>query len=167
MRANLRRGKLYPEPRSIVHAERRAAQLSHEIESIANARNYNGKPTPTEVALSSEWNLLLDWINEQREAMKKMSAKKKHEGRFTEAKQTQIIINALRTAAERYDADEQTFRQVAEDLRNGKSVPMFTTGDAGVVAAKRLADQFFRQAEETRAVLLKLEEEGGDGTVTE
>jgi len=169
MRANLRAGKLHPEPRSVEHARRRVQQLDHEIEGImlARARKREGKPSRVEEDLQQERALTVTWIAKHTEAMP-MSAKK------TEKIETELtqhdmhtIICALRTAAERYDADSQTFRQVQEDIRNGKAVPMFVQGNAGIEAAKRLADQFYRQAQDTRAVLNKLENgEHGDGTVS-
>jgi hypothetical protein len=141
-------------PRTIVHAQRRAQQLDHEIESIRNARNYDGRPTPDEVDLSREWGLLLEWITQQ-EAMP--MTKKHHEREPLTQQEIEILIGALRVAASAYENDEKTFRQASIDIGDGKAVPMFASGDAGVRAAKRLADQFYRQGQDAMKVLAKLE----------
>lgn len=76
-----------------------------------------------------------------------------------EAADVEVIIGSLRTAIESYDTNEKTFRQVAEDIRNGKDAPMFTRGAAGVDAALGLAENAFKQAEAARDVLERLTEE--------
>lgn len=68
-----------------------------------------------------------------------------------------VITTALQTAINAYDANEKTFRQVVEDLQNGKDVPMFVRGDAGIKAARRLADGAFTQAKEAKEVLARIE----------
>ena len=68
-----------------------------------------------------------------------------------------IIVNALKTAANAYEADERTFRQVVEDLQSGKPVPMFAAGDAGIKAARKLADGAYTQARDARELLGRYE----------
>lgn len=70
-----------------------------------------------------------------------------------------VITTALETAINAYEANEKTFRQVVEDLQNGKSVPMFASGDAGVKAARKLADSAFTQAKDAREILERWTEE--------
>jgi ABC-type transporter Mla subunit MlaD len=64
-----------------------------------------------------------------------------------------VITSSLETAINAYEANEKTFRQVVEDLQNGKAVPMFAAGDPGIKAARRLADSAFTQAKDAREVL--------------
>lgn len=165
MRANLKAGKLHPEPRTIEHARRRVQQLDHEIEAIRKAHNHQGKTTPIELDLCREWNLLIEWMK-TKEAMT-MTTKKTTEPELSK-QEMHVVICALRVAADAYDADEKTFRQAVVDIGDGKNIPMFASGVDGCRAAKRLADQFFRNAQDVRKVLAKLEDsdEDGDGTVT-
>jgi replicative superfamily II helicase len=69
-----------------------------------------------------------------------------------------VISAALRTAINAYGENEKTFRSVVEDLQNGKSVPMFVSGDAGIKAARKLADSAFGQAKDAREVLERMTE---------
>ena len=80
------------------------------------------------------------------------------------ANERRVILNALEIAHNALEANEKTFRQAVEELQNGRDVPMFARGDAGVKAARKLADAAFTQAEATKAVLDKwqAEDEGSD-----
>jgi hypothetical protein len=67
-----------------------------------------------------------------------------------------VIIAALRKAINAYETDEKTFRAVVEDLQNGKTMPMFASGDAGIKSARRLADNAYTQAKDAKEVLARL-----------
>jgi len=70
-----------------------------------------------------------------------------------------VLVAALHTAIESYETNEKTFRQAVEDMKNGRDVPMFMRGDAGVRAATNLADNAYMQADKARKVLDKLTDE--------
>ncbi len=61
-----------------------------------------------------------------------------------------VITNALQVAAERFDDDAKQFRNLAAYLRAGNEYPMFAPGEQGAVVAERTAEQFERQAKESR-----------------
>jgi hypothetical protein len=81
-----------------------------------------------------------------------------------DASDKRVIVAALRTAIEAYETNEKTFRQVQEELANGREVPMFVRGEAGAKAARKLADAAYLQAEEAKALLATMEgdDEAGD-----
>ena len=66
---------------------------------------------------------------------------------------------ALRLAIETHENSEKAFRQVVEDRQNGRDVPAFLTGEAGLKIAKRSADEAYQLAEDARRVLASLEGE--------
>lgn len=60
------------------------------------------------------------------------------------------ISNGLSIAAEKFGEHADMFRQIAASIRAGEEVSMFAEGEAGAVAADRLAEQFDRQHKDTR-----------------
>lgn len=67
-----------------------------------------------------------------------------------------LITNALRVAAEQFDADAEEFAKVAAYIRAGNNYPMFAPGEAGAVAADRLEAQFKRQRDESLNLLARI-----------
>lgn len=93
----------------------------------------------------------------------KTSSERLDQGQLSH-RDTEVLITALNTAIEAYEANEKTFRQAADDIRNGKDVPMFVRGEAGVNVALGLAEEAFKKAEDARDVRDRLApEDDGEG----
>lgn len=75
------------------------------------------------------------------------------------------LINALRVAADRFDEDAQTFDVLAKQAKatkpTGPAAKRAGTADVAPIftasGAERLADQFRRQASDTRELLARIE----------
>ena len=73
------------------------------------------------------------------------------------AQEETTVTQALQMARRQFRTDRDEFNKLADFLQAGGEHPMFAHGENGVRAAKRLAEQFERQAQDCANLLMALD----------
>lgn len=75
------------------------------------------------------------------------------------------LISACDMAKEKYGENCEHMQTIADAIGKGKRFPLFAEGEAGVTAARRLAEEFARQQDkidELKEMFLQAYEEGDE-----
>lgn len=76
------------------------------------------------------------------------------------------ISNGLYVAASEFDKHVAECRAMAQRLRDGETFPLWAAGELGAIAAERTAEQFEKQAADSRRLVEELTETAYEVTVT-
>ena len=70
--------------------------------------------------------------------------------------EAQLVLRMTNAFEDRIRQDAHHMRQAAAVLRQGGQVPLFTEGEAGAIAAERLAEDFERTLEDARGLRTRI-----------